>query len=490
MKKVSRYHIAEWIGVAVFAMGFQMGGESAAAKPAAKPNIIFLLTDDQGWADTSRPADPNIPDSCRSFFHTPNMVRLSQGGMNFTSGYSPAPVCTPSRRSIQFGITPARGGASFKTDFDPAGKLPLAQMIKKCDPSYTCAHIGKWGEYLIGNKGEYNSDPRGEPSALGYDVSDGFTGNEHGSCEGSMKFTLVADDDPKRTCTMTAKGIAFMKEQAKKGTPFYMQMSYYAIHRAPQAKQATIDKYAGKGDPRCGEMTMNIPPMIEDLDTGIGMLLDAVRDLGLEENTYIFFGADNGGAESSYVKPHKPGKVEADQPGLPNRNAPLSEGKHSLREGGVRVPVMACGPGIAKNSWCREPVALYDLYATIHGILGAPFQLPDNLDSVDLRPLLFNGGKGSLERKAPGLVFHDPFKVRPRSALRQGDYKVFIQWKPGGWDVKTLELFDLASDIGEKNNLAEKMPEKTQAMAAALTAYLKAVNAETPGVKKWGNEEQ
>ena len=291
MKK-SRSGIIRMTGLGLAAASFPMPGQSADTKPAVKPNIIFLLTDDQGWADTSRPADPDIPDSCRSFFHTPNMVRLSTNAMNFTSGYSPAPVCTPSRRSIQFGITPARGGASFKTDFDPAGKLSLAQMIKKCDPSYTCAHIGKWGEYLIGNKGEYNSDPRGEPAALGYDVSDGFTGNEHGSCEGPMKITLVANDDPKRTCTMTAKGIAFMKEQAAKGKPFYLQMSYYAIHRAPQARQATIDKYAGKGDPRGGEMTMNIPPMLEDLDTGIGMLLDAVRDLGLENNTYIFFGAD------------------------------------------------------------------------------------------------------------------------------------------------------------------------------------------------------
>ena len=471
-------------GLGAAALSLPMAGNSA-AKPPVKPNIIFLLTDDHGWADTSRPADPDIPDSCRPFFHTPNMVRLSQNAMNFTSGYSPAPVCTPTRRSIQFGITSARGGASFKTDFDPAGKLSLAQMIKKCDPSYTCAHIGKWGEYLIGNKGEYNSDPRGEPAALGYDVSDGFTGNEHGSCEGPMKFTLVADDDPKRTCTMTAKGIAFMKEQAAKGKPFYLQMSYYAIHRAPQAKQATIDKYAGKGDPRGGEMTMNLPPMLEDLDAGIGLLLDAVRDLGLEDNTYIFFGADNGGAESSYVKPHKPGKVEADQPGLPNRNAPLSEWKHSIREGGIRVPVMMSGPGIAKNSWCREPVALYDLYATIHGILGAPFKLPDNLDSTDLRKLLFNGGKGSVERKAPGLVFHDPFKVHPRSALRQGDYKVFVNWKPGGWDVKKLELFNLTEDIGEKNDLSEKMPEKAKALAADLTAYLTAIGAEIPGVKKW-----
>lgn len=258
-------------------------GTTFAGTPSDKPNFIVLLTDDQGWADISRPADPKIPDSFRTFFHTPNMVRLSESGMNFTSGYSPAPVCTPTRRSIQFGVTSARGGASFKTDFDPAGKLSLPQMIKKHAPSYVCAHFGKWGEYLIGNKGEYNSDPRGEPKNLGYDATDGFTGNEHGTCEnGKSKFVLNVDnEDPKRIYTMTEKGIAFMKEQVAKGTPFYLQMSYYAIHRSPQAKQATIDKYKGKTDPRGGEFTLNLPPMLEELDNGIGLLLDAVHDLGI-----------------------------------------------------------------------------------------------------------------------------------------------------------------------------------------------------------------
>ena len=120
---------------------------------------------------------------------------------------------------------------------------------------------------------------------------------------------------------------------------------------------------------------------------------------------------------------------------------------------------MAAGPGITKNSWCREPVALYDLYATIHALLGAPFKLPDNLDSVSIRELLLNGGEGSVKRK------------------------------PKTWKIEKLELFNLASDIGEKNDLSAKMPEKAKEMATALTTYLKAVNAETPGVKKWTDAE-
>lgn len=438
-----------------------------------KPNVIFLLTDDQGWADRSSPADPAHTNACRTFFLTPNIDRLSRQSMNFTSGYAPAPVCTPTRRSIQFGMTPARiRGTEFKSEFDPAGKLSLPQMIKKSAPSYVCAHFGKWGESMIGLGGEFD-DPRGEPKNLGYDVSDGYTGNVHGSCDPKTKFKLTADDsDPKRIFSMTMKGLAFLKERAADAKPFYLQMSYFAIHRSPEARQATIDKFAGKGDPRGGEYTLNLPPVLSDLDTGIGLLLDAVRDLGLEENTYIFFGSDNGGA--------LPVKVAADQPGLPNRNAPLSEGKGTIREGGVRVPVMACGPGVPKNVFCHTPVVLYDVYATVHDLIGAKEPLPGCIEGASIRDAMLKGDGGAVERRTPGLVFHLPKRVHPHSALRSGDYKAFVYWKNKEWEIRRVELYDLSSDIGEKIDLSARMPDKAKAMAETLTAYLKAANAEPP----------
>ena len=442
----------------------------------AKPNFIFLLTDDQGWTDRTSPADPAYPDSCRTFFHTPNIDRLAKQGMNFTSGYSPACVCTPTRRSIQFGITPARArGTEFKSELDPAGKLSLPQMIKKNDPSYVCAHFGKWGEYLIGIKSDFG-DPRGEPKNLGYDVSDGFTGNIHGSCESATKFKLIADnEDPKRIFSMTKKAVDFMKQRASDSKPFYMQMSYYAIHRSPQARQATIDKYAGKGDPRGGEYTMNLPPVLDELDTGIGMLLDAVRELGFENNTYIFLGSDNGGA--------CPVKVPVDQPGVPNRNQPLSEGKGTIREGGVRVPVLVCGPGVPKSAICHTPVALYDIYATISDFVGSKEPLSDYIDAASIKDLMLKGDKGKISRPTPGLVFHLPGRVYPHSAMRRGDLKIFVYWKDKNWAVKNVELYNLRTDIGEKTDISGQMPDQAKEMTEALTAYLKAVNAEPPFYK-------
>jgi arylsulfatase A len=474
-----------WKFAALAVMVLSAPGASAATASAsrgdrpvpARPNFILLLTDDQGWTDRSSPADPAYPDSCRGFFHTPGMDRLSRQGLTFTSGYAPAPVCTPTRRSIQFGMTPARiCGTEFKSRFDPAGHLTLPQMLKQADPAYACAHFGKWGEYMIGLKGEFD-DPRGEPRNLGYDVSDGYTGNVHGSCDPKTKFKLTADNqDPKRILSMTRKGLAFLKERAADGKPFYLQMSYYAIHRSPQARQATIDKYAGKGDPRGGEYTLNLPPMLDDLDSGIGQLLDAVRDLGLADKTYIFFGSDNGGA--------MPVRVPADQPGVPSRNQPLAFGKGTIYEGGVRVPVMVCGPGVPTNSLCHTPVVLYDLYATIHDLVGAKHPLPANIDAASLRDVMFNGDAGKVNRSTPGLVFHLPQRVHPHSSMRAGDYKLFVYWKDKNWGVRKVALYDLSKDIGEKNDISPLQPEKTRELLASLTAYLKAAGAEAPFVAR------
>jgi arylsulfatase A-like enzyme len=282
----------------------------------------------------------------------------------------------------------------------------------------------------------------------------------------------VDNDDPKRIYSMTRRGIDFLKKQASTGQPFYMQMSYYAIHLAAQARQATIDKYAGKTDPRGGGFTTNLPPMLEELDTGIGLLLSAVRESGLDKNTYIFFGSDNGGAPSKGVTPNPPD--------VPARNAPLTGNKHFLTEGGIRVPVMVSGPGIPKNGWCKTPVVLYDLYATIHGILGAPFRLGEHIESADIQELCTKGDLGAVQRKTPGLIFHYPGGAFSYSAIRQDNFKLFIYWKPKVWQIERVQLFDLSNDIGETKNLAVKFPDKAKQLASVLTAYLQSVNAELP----------
>jgi arylsulfatase A-like enzyme len=470
--------------LAVFCSLTLLGGLACAAdKPTPPPNIILILTDDQGWADLNTPMDPAVPEGTCSYFHTPNMDRLAREGIRFSSGYSSAPLCTPTRRSIQFGMTPARQrGTEFVSgSFTPKGHLSIPQALKQANPLYRCAHFGKWGEVMSG-KSFMDKNPEANPTALGYDQSDGLTGNVtgtfyhnvHDKANAHRNSICEPDADPKRTFSVTRRSIAFMDRQVREKHPFYLQVSYYAIHTAYQARQATLDKYAGKGEPP-RQVLAGIAPMLDDLDTGVGQLLDAIDKLGIGGNTYVFFSSDNGGS---------PDPMPAERRSQPARNHPLRMTKQYLYEGGIRVPFIVRGPGVKAGAICREPVAQYDLLPTFYDLAGGREPLPAEIDGGSLRPLM--GNSGAVKRSLPALVFHRPgLASLPHSAIRSGDYKLVITWS-GPWQVAKRELFDLSRDIGETNNLAETMPEKTDEMSAVLIGYLKSVNAEVaiPAIPK------
>jgi arylsulfatase A-like enzyme len=457
---------------------------SLAVVAAPSPNMVFVLTDDQGWADLNTPMDPAVPEGSCAYFHTPNLDRLAREGMRFPSGYASSPICTPTRRSIQFGMTPARQrGTEFVSDaFTPKGHLSIPQALKRANPRYRCAHFGKWGETISGpwhRSDQQDPNMEASPERLGYDESDGLTGNttgtQHAITEplGGRKkdITLMADPDPKRTFSVTARAVSFMERSVAEKRPFYLQVSYYAIHLALQAKADTIAKYADRGRPP-RQVIAGVAPMLEDLDTGIGQLLAAMDRLGLRDNTYVFFSSDNGGSPEMTVAPASRK--------LPERNHPLQKSKQWLYEGGIRVPFIVRGPGVQAGSVCREPVVQYDLLPTFYALAGGREPLPADIDGGDLSPLFAQAGKGSVKRSMSGLVFHRPgLRAQPHSALRVGDFKLVITWS-GPWQVARRELFNLADDIGEKTNLAETMSGKADEMSAALIAYLKSVNAETP----------
>lgn len=438
---------------------------AALARPA-RPNFILILTDDQGWASTSFRMHPEIAESRCDYLHTPNMAKLAEGGMRFISGYAPAPLCTPTRRSIQFGMTPARQrGTEFVGDFHPRGHLSIPQALRQVDPAYRCAHFGKWGESMSG-KTSLDPENPATPARLGYDESDGVTGNVTGGMGGGgeARMQTAIAEDPKLIFSMTRRGIAFLERQARESRPFYMQMSYYAVHRQIQCRRATLEKYRRKGDPP-RQFSHEFAAMTEDLDDGIGQLLAAVGRAGLASNTYIFLMGDNGGATYQEWKGG----------GLPV-NHPLRAAKQSLYEGGIRVPFIVRGPGIAPGSWSHVPVAGYDILPTVCALAGDGARLPAEIDGGSLKPVLLGGGRGTVERGLPGLLFHRPLAAANRlSALRVGDLKLVVNWNTGA-----RELYDLSRDIGEKTDLAGKMPEKTAELNGILMRYLKEVNAEMP----------
>jgi arylsulfatase A len=432
-------------------------------QPVQKPNFILILTDDQGWTCTSQTMNSNIPDSRSDYYETPNMQRLASKGIRFSSGYAPCALCCPTRRSIQFGQTPARqGDLFFKENYHPDYKsVPaIPQILKSISPEYRAAHYGKW-------------DLRADifPEDLGYDESDGNTGNRNGNMNSTKlsKFSdLFLHSDPKRIETITDRAVNFMSRQTKNGHPFYLQVSHYATHVDIQAKEETYQKFLEK---KKGSIHDNPgwAAMLNDLDAGIGRILDQIEKLGIADHTYLILMADNGGVE--FIPPVS---NKFDPPSAFKKhtnNYPLRGGKWTLYEGGIRVPFMVIGPGIKPGSQCDIPVTGWDILPTLADLAGNSSTLPANLDGSSFRSLLVYGNEGKIIRKNDELVFH--YFGRPHSAIRIGDYKL-IKF----WNLNKTELYNLKNDFGEINDLSKTEPGIAKELEAKLMAYLKNVNAE------------
>lgn len=436
--------------------------DGTAAQQPTRPNIIFILADDLGWSSLSCFADKNNPESRSDYHETPNLEKLALNGMRFSRGYAAASICSPSRRSILFGHTPAReGDDSFQARYHPGNTTyrTIPQILKAIDARYKAAHFGKW-------------DMRADfsPEDAGYDESDGDTGNRHGDLmtdDDDKWTTRFMVDDPKRMFTLTGRATNFMQRQVKSGNPFYLQVSHYATHVDLQMRESTYKKFQAKAPGR-KHGNAAFAAMLEDLDESIGRILHEVERLGISDNTFIFFMADNGATEFL-----PPVKNRLDPPGLfsaPMRNYPLRGGKWTLYEGGIRVPLIVRGPGIAANSQCDVPVAGWDLLSTFAS-LASSLDKSFGGDGGSFAGLLKNKGQGTINRPTKDMVFHRYNKSYPHSAMIAGDLKVIKFWKSN----KT-ELYNLSEDPGEVNDLASSDPDKAHELTDQLQKYLDAVN--------------
>lgn len=432
-----------------------------------RPNIVLVLTDDQGWSQLSASMDPEVPEAKSDYLETPAMARLVEKGMRFTSGYAPASLCTPTRRSILCGTSTARSGSEFRIDWVPAEHLTIPKALKQVDENYRCAHFGKWGEQMIST-----------PEECGYDASDGETGNNTGGMPRVLigpgarhsddKPFFIDNEDPKKTKTVTDHSIAFMEKQSEAGHPFYVQASYYAQHLSVVATEKGIAKFEDKGTPDRG-YTPAWAAMLKELDDGVGRLLDAISDLGIAQNTYFIFTADNGGRGTV------PGGDESATP----PNFPLTGAKHSLYEGGIRVPFIVVGPGIEPGSVCREPVVGYDFLPTFVDLAGGDVDkiVTPEVDGVSFAELLNNPDAG-LQRPQGGIFFHRPNRLE--SAIRLNDHKLMVHWHAKG-EVLSRELFAVGDNPREEGfEITEEKAEKADALQRRLLNYLEKVDAEAP----------
>lgn len=444
-----------------------------------KPNVVLILVDDMGLHDLSVEGS--------TFYRSPNIDRLANGGMRFTQGYANCRVCSPSRASIQLGkftarhgITQwigARSGMDWKRE-DPVlsaeylHNLPhedvsLAEAMS--DGGYRTFFAGKWH---LGGEGSL-------PTDHGFQINVG--GHHRGSPPGGffspfknpqMEDGPAGQSLPLRLADETAKFI-----KANRDKPFFAMLSFYMVHAPVQTTRELWSKYQRLAPqlPEGGsrfKVDRTLPVrqvqdhpvyagMVETTDTAVGRVLDALEESGLTESTIVIFTSDNGGVSS--------GDAYA------TSNLPLRGGKGRQWEGGIREPYYIRYPAVTMpGSTSDVPVTGADFYPTILDLCGLPARADQHVDGVSLVPLL----KGEAIDSRP-LYWHYPHYDNqggePSSLFRDGDWKL-IHYYEDGHD----ELYNLAVDPSEESDLARSHPARTKRMWMQLESWLKSVGAKFP----------
>ena len=461
-------NLRAWIGslvsLAVWLVGLASSHSAPAAAPPTPPNIVVILVDDLGWMDLHCQGNPLLD--------TPQLDRLAKQGMRFTDAYAAAPVCTPTRAAMMTGKSPARlaitnHAPGHRPGFVPKGQdlaeaetltyLPLSEVTiaeRLKNAGYATGFIGKW--HLSHRKGaDANGpwEPQLRPEHQGFDLNIG--GCDRGGPPSFFEPYGIPNIPPRRKGDylperLADECISFLRTNQAK--PFFLCWWDYSVHYPIQAPEQLIQKYRQ----RPGVKDPAYAAMIEGMDTAIGRVLQELDFLGLATNTLVLFTSDNGSLFG---------------------NEPLRANKGFLYEGGIRVPWIVRWPGIVKpGSTCSVPVISTDTYSTLleaAGLQPVPEQAPDG---ESLLPLLRQ--TGSLQRKA--LYFHYPnyaFHQRNRlgGAIREGDFKLIRNY-----DDDSLELYNLAADLGETRNLSATHPEMTQRLTAKLESWIKSSGARMP----------
>ncbi|MEM8954292.1 MAG: sulfatase [Verrucomicrobiota bacterium] len=431
----------------------------------APPNFLFLLSDDQDWTGLSVQMHPEYEGARSRIIETPNIERLAREGMRFSAAYSPSSVCSATRISLQTGQNPARlrwtkaapvlrASARLKLIPPPSRKSIMADEVTLGEvlqeAGYATAHFGKW--HLGG----------GGPERHGYDASDGETGNGHAA--------PYKGDNPVDIFGMNERAVVFMGEAKEAGRPFFVQMSYHALHYPENASPEAVAKYEAKGGGggRGSARGVGRAAISDDLDRGVGELMESLDEMGLADNTYVIYMSDNGGGGPA------PGSQRPGRGGEAGR--PLVGGKGSVWEGGIRVPLIIRGPGVEAGSWSHERVVGFDLFPTLCVLAEAEEEMPEGIEGGDFSHLL-RGEEREVERAREELVFHFPHYQgdTPHSAVLVGGHKLIKFYETG-----ETRLFDLDEDIGEGNDLSAAMPERAAELEAILEVYLEEADALLP----------
>jgi arylsulfatase A-like enzyme len=470
-----------------------------------EPNVIFILLDDYGYMDLGCYGS--------KYYETPNIDRLASEGVRFTDAYAACPVCSPTRAALMTGKYPVNTGV---TDWIPGRQASTPGLAEdrflsqpfnlKLDlKEITIAEVLKANGYstMISGKWHLGEDSLVWPEQQGFDI------NKGGYSKGSPNRSKISngyfspygnprlEDGPVGeylTDRQTDEAIKFIEE--KKDKPFFVYLSYYAVHNPMQGKEDLIEyfqaradsmglstiepfnkdkewiKLAPKGNFR--ERTIQsyavYAAMIYSVDENLGRLFEKLRELKIDNKTIIFFTSDNGGLSTSE--------------GSPTTNFPLRAGKGWLYEGGIREPLIIKAPGfIDRPSVSDVPVSTIDFFPTILEMTGIPADAY-NTDGISILPVL----KSERTEIRP-LFWHYPHYSNqggdPGSAIRLGNFKLIDNFETG-----EQELYDLKNDISESNDITAANPQKVKELYGILKEWRQKTGAKMMDPNpNWNNKQ-
>jgi arylsulfatase A-like enzyme len=468
---MKRIKILAYCVVLLIGTPMNQGKADDPAPNRRKPNIVFIMADDLGWADVGY--------NGAEFYETPNIDALCRSGMNFDMGYAGAANCMPSRACLMTGMyTPrtkmwqpgkvSKGDPKFmrflvpnQKNKDGDGNIPskssldpsvtsLAEMLKQV--GYKTLHLGKWHLGSGDGQGFDRNDLDGLGAGLKMDHK--FYGNE---------------DVAQSLTDATVDYIAKNKDES-----FFIYLNHWDVHVPINAREEVVEKYKNKLASKKWSQDWDpvYSAMIEAVDTSVGRIRQALKNQGIAENTLLIFTSDNGGF----------GEV--------TWNAPLKGSKGGFYEGGIRVPLCMSWPGTIKpESVCETPVTFVDVLPTFAELAAAPLPKNQPIDGVSIVPLMH--GKPITER---AIFWHYPlylsgavqvkpiygtdrmyWRGTPCSIMRKGDWKLMHFFETG-----TTELYNIKQDIGETNDLASSHPEMVDEMLKTLKNWQAETNADIP----------
>ena len=445
-----------------------------------RPNVLFILTDDQGWTTPSCYGNLLVD--------TPHLDGLADQGVRFTDAYV-MPQCTPTRAALLTGQHTARNGMwhvipwyglPWASVFEP----PFVEQLKpeQCRlphqmraAGYATGMAGKWHLTSNDRQGYYTHLNAAAADEFGFDwVAPPGKGSQN---EGDKWVDHLTD----QTCEFI---------EQNRNRPWFCYLSHHTLHGIVSAPDGLVKAYRDRRAPAEGLHNATYLAAIKHLDNSIGRLLAKLEELSLDGKTMVVFLSDNGGVKNRYKLPtDSKATLRGDAPLQVEMqefdNAPLREGKGSVYEGGIRVPCIVRLPGVVEPGVVESiPIHVVDWFPTLMSLAGNSADEPE--DGANLMPLL----RGEALPDRP-LFWHMPlYDLRwasvPASAIRQGDWKL-IEFYGDRFDLEgtyqsghKLELYNLNSDIGESNDVSDQYPERTQQMQASLRSWIKHTGAKPP----------